>query len=94
MLLVAAAARARAHGAAAGGQGQGQAEEGRELEPERLEAEACAIAVYQAYANCLEANVSCEPGAFDACTEDHGAAIAACPVLAVGVRSQFDACVP
>ena len=54
----------------------------------------CAITAYQIYANCLEANVSCEAGVFDGCTDDHDAAVAACPKLPDGARSQFVACTP
>ncbi|PRP92419.1 hypothetical protein ENSA5_49270 [Enhygromyxa salina] len=52
----------------------------------------CVNMALQSYLQCLDANVECEEGAYDACTGDYMVATAACPSMPAGVQTTFDAC--
>ena len=52
----------------------------------------CVNTGLQFYSQCLDANVDCEEGSVDSCTDDYMATVAACPALPTDAQTAFDTC--
>ena len=52
----------------------------------------CANMALQFYVQCLDANVDCDPAAYDTCSSDYMATLSSCPALPADAESAFNAC--